>query len=124
MEQDAIPGLGETKEQQRGGQVTLGHLLMAIAFFMPAAAAFAELKRAHGGIVRYVVGGAAAMALGALIVRLDWASGKQLWLHSQRYSERSQNWFAVGGFGLQIGWIIAGAIVGFRLISFVLKYVH
>jgi hypothetical protein len=97
---------------------------MATAFFMPAAAAFAELKRAHGGILPYVVGVAAAIALGALVVRLDWASGRQLWLYSQRYSDRSQNWFALGGFGLQIVWIIAGAIAGFRLISFVLKHVH
>lgn len=106
-----------------GGEFTLGHLLMAIGFFMPVEAVVFAVKDAGGGALRYALGVPLGLALGLLIVRLDWKIGKALWLRSRNYSERVQNGLALGVFALQIVWIAAGAIVGGVLALLLVRYV-
>jgi hypothetical protein len=59
-------------------QVTLMHLVLCFAFFMPVAAAMTELKRSGGGTMRYLVAVPSTLVLGALIVLLGWRLGKAL----------------------------------------------
>lgn len=105
------------------GEITVGHLLMAIGFFMPVEAVVIVVKHAGGGALRYALGVPLGLALGVLIVRLDWKIGKALWLRSRNYSEKVQNGVALGVFALQVVWIIAGAIVGDELASLLVRYV-
>ena len=102
-----IEGKGLSKKSE-SGQVTLGHLLLVIAFFMPICAVMVALKNWGGGLLRYLVAASTTLVLGALIVTLDWKLGKAVWLRSQRYSKKVQNataiaLFAVACFGLRGG---------------------
>lgn len=101
------------------GQVTLGHLLLGIAFCMPVSMGVTELKHSGGGILRYLIVAPSALVIGALIVSFDWKLGKAVWLRCQRYSNKAQNRAAMGLFGLQLLWIVLGAISGFKLATFV-----
>jgi len=101
------------------GQVTVGHLLLGIAFCMPLGAAVTEIKHSGGGILRYLIVAPVALVLGVLIVTLDWKLGRALWLRCQRYFNTAQNRAAVALLGLQLLWILVGAISGFRLATFV-----
>jgi hypothetical protein len=105
------------------GQVTLMHLFLCIAFFMPVAAATTELKRSGGGRLRYLVAVPSALVLGALIVSLDWRLGKALWLRCQRYSKQAQNAVAIALFAVELLWIVVGSISGFDLAAFVAEHV-
>jgi len=101
------------------GQVTLGHLLLGIVFCMPVSMAVIEIKHSGGGIFRYLIVAPVALVLGVLIASLDWKLGKAVWLRCQRCSNRAQNRAAMALFGLQLLWIVLGAISGFKLATFV-----
>lgn len=68
------------------GQVTLGHLLLAIAFFQPVGIAVIQIQHYGGGILRYLIVVPVALVLGVLIASLDWKLGKAVWLRCQPYS--------------------------------------
>jgi hypothetical protein len=76
------------------GQVTLMHLFLFIAFFMP-----------------------------VVIVSLEWRLGKAVWLRSQRYSEQTQNAVAIALFAGELLWIVVGTFSGDKLAAFVAEYV-
>jgi hypothetical protein len=84
------------------GQVTLMHLFLGIAFFMPITAATTELKHFGGGTLRYLVAAPLALALGGAIVCLDWKLGKTVWLRCQRYSQPAQNAVAIALFAVKL----------------------
>jgi hypothetical protein len=106
-------------ENTGSGQVTLGHLLLGIALCMPVSMGVTELKHSGGGILRYVIVAPSALVIGALIVSFDWTLGKAVWLRCRRYSNKAQNRAAMALFGLQLLWIVIGAIAGFKLATFV-----
>jgi hypothetical protein len=54
-------------ENTRTGQVTLGHLLLGLAFCMPVSMAVTEIKHSGGGISRYLIVAPVALVLGVLI---------------------------------------------------------
>jgi hypothetical protein len=114
---------GAVSKNGESGQVTLMHLLSGIAFCMPIVAATTELKHSGGEILRYLVAVPSALALGAMIVSLDWKLGKTAWLRCQRYSNRAQNAVAVALFALEPIWIVVGGVSGFKLASFVAEHV-
>jgi hypothetical protein len=105
------------------GQVSLMDLFSCIVFFMPASAATTELQRSGGGALRYLVAVASALALGAVIVWLDWNLGKTVWLRSRQYSSRAQNAVAVALVAAELLWIVIGATSGFKLAEFVAVHV-
>lgn len=90
------------------GQVTLSHLLLFVAFVTPPSEAKAELKCSGSGDMRYVTVLPASIAVGALIVWLDWKLGKALWSRYQRHSPKVQNAAIIFVFALQLLWIAAG----------------
>jgi hypothetical protein len=90
------------------GQVTLMHLFLCIAFFMPVAAATTERKRSGGGTLRCLVPVPSALVLGAVIVSLDWRLGKALWLRCQRYSKQAQMQLP----SLYLRWNCSGLLLG------------
>jgi hypothetical protein len=94
------------------------HLLLAIAFVMPLSGAIAELKHSGGGALRYVIVLPTSLAVGALIVWLDWKLGKALWSRCQRRSPQVQNVVAMFLFILELLWIVVGGVSGFKLAAF------
>jgi len=102
----------------QSGHVTLMHLLLAIAFVMPLSGAIAELKHSGGGALCYVIVLPASLAVGALIVRLDWKLGKALWSRCQRHSPNVQNAIAMFLFTLELLWIAVGIVSGSMLAAF------
>jgi hypothetical protein len=113
----------DTSQENQVRQVTLLHLLMAIAFFMPVEALIIQVHQAGGGAVRYVLGVPLAVGLGALIVRFDWTFGKPLWLWSKRHSPKVQNAIGLALFTLLIVWIAVGAIAGHALASLLIRHI-
>jgi hypothetical protein len=101
------------------GQVTLGHLLLAIAFFQPVGVAVIQIQHSGGGILRYLIVAPVALVLGFLIASLDWKLGKAVWLRCQQYSSRAQKRVAIALFCLQLLWIVLGTMLGFKLATFV-----
>ncbi len=97
-------------------------LLTAIALFMPTAAVVEEVRAAGGGMLRYLFGLPLAMALGGVIVLLEWYSGRFLWQQSQRFCDRAQKVIAIGLFAAQFLWIALSCICGSRLANLVIKY--
>ena len=69
-------------------QVGLLDLFTMIAFIMPIYATIVEVKRAGGGILSYVVALPLTVAMGALIVWVDWMLGKAVWIRSKGHSEK------------------------------------
>jgi hypothetical protein len=110
-------------KNSESGQVTLMHLFLFIAFFMPVVAATTALKLSAGGTLRYLVTVPSALVLGALIVSLEWRLGKALWLRSQQYSEQAQNAVAITLFALELLWIVVGTVSGDKLAAFVAEHV-
>ncbi len=104
-------------------QVTLMDLFLGIAFCMPTTAALTELKHSGGGTLRYVVAIPSALALGAVIVWLDWKLGKTARLRCQQYSKQAQNVIAMALFAVELLWIGVGGISGFKLAAFVAEHV-
>ena len=105
------------------GQVTLGHLLLAIAFCQPVGVAVIQMEKSGGGIIRYLIVVPVALVLGVLIASLDWKLGKAVWLRCQQYSNRAQKGVGKALFCLQLLWIILGTILGFKLATFVAQHV-
>jgi hypothetical protein len=105
------------------GQVTMMHLLLCIAFFMPVVTAITELKHSGGGTLRYLVAAPSALVLGALIVSLDWKLGKVVWLRWQRYSKQAQNAVAIALLAGELLWIVVGVVSGVKLAAFVAEHV-
>jgi hypothetical protein len=106
----------------KSGQVTLGHLLMLITLFMPAAGVIGEVELAGGGVLRYLFGLPLALVLGGLVVLLDWFSGRFLWQRSQRYGDKPQTIVAIGLFALQLVWLMLAVICGYRMAHLVIKF--
>ena len=106
------------------GQVTLGHLLLAIAFSQPVGLAVIRVAHSGGGALRYLIVVPVALGLGFLIAALDWKLGKAVWLRCRRYSNRTQNRVAIALFCLQLIWIVLGTALGFVLATFVVVHVQ
>jgi hypothetical protein len=111
------------RKKPESGQVTLMDLFLGIAFCMPITAATTELKRSGGGTLRYLIAVPSALALGAVIVWLDWKLGKTVWLRCQRYSKQAQNAVAVALFAIELLWIVVGGVSGFKLAAFIAEHV-
>jgi len=60
----------------------------------------------------------ASLALGALIVCLEWKLGKALWSRCQRRAPQVQNVVATFLFVLELLWIVVGVVSGFKLAAF------
>lgn len=105
------------------GQVTLGHLLLAIAFCQPVGVAVIQMEHSGGGILRYLIVVPVALMVGVLSASLDWKLGKAVWLRCQPYSNRAQKRVAISLFCLQLLRIILGTILGFKLATFVAAHV-
>jgi predicted phage tail protein len=58
----------QRERENKQGHVTLGHLFMGIALFMPAAVVVGEVRAAGGGVLRYLFGLPLALVLGGLVV--------------------------------------------------------
>lgn len=110
----------QRQRESKQGQVTLGHLLMGIALLMPAGVVIGEVKAAGGGMLQYLFGLPLALALGGLVIVLEWYSGRFFWQRSQRYSDRTRNIVAIGLFALQIVWVMLAGICGYRLAHLVI----
>src|SRR5215468_8046307 len=102
----------------QSGQVTLMHLLLAIAFVMPITGAIAELKHSGSGALCYLIVLPASLAIGALIVWFDWKLGKALWSRCERHSPKVQNAVAMFLFTLELLWIVVGVVSGSMLAAF------
>lgn len=113
----------EIEEQSQGGGMTLGHLLMAIGFFMPVETVIMEFRRANGRVLDYIIGVPLAIGLGTLIVWLNWTFGKRLWIRSQGYSKNVRNAIALGAFSLDFVWIIVGLVAALGLVSLLRRFV-
>lgn len=105
------------------GQVTLGHVLLAIAFCQPVGIALTRIYHSGGGIRRYLIVAPIGLVFGVLIASLDWKVGTAVWLGCQRYSNRARNTVAIALFCLQLLWIVLGMILGFKLATFVAAHV-
>lgn len=106
--------------QNKGtGQVSVGHLLLAVAFCQPAGVAILQIHHSGGGIVRYLIVIPIALVLGLLIASCDWKLGNALWLRCQRYSDKTQNKVATALLCLELLWIVLGTILGLKLATFV-----
>ena len=114
----------DAQEERQGGGITLGHLLLAIAFFSPFMAVGTEIHRAGGGLLRYAAGILLATVLAAFIVWADWNVGKLLWARAQHHSGMAQNFLALGVFGLYFLSIVAGDIAGYHVASFLIHHVN
>jgi hypothetical protein len=112
-----------TPKNRESGQVTLMHLLKLIAFCMPIAAAMPELEHSGGGMLRYLVAVPSALALGVLIVSLDWKLGRTVWLRSQRYSKKAQNAITIALFVGELLWIGIGGVSGFKVAALIGQHV-
>lgn len=106
------------------GQVTVGHLLLFIAFFILVETVIIEMRHLGGGPVQYALGVPLGLGLGAVIVRLNWISGRSVWLRSQRYSKKVQNRIAIGVFVLDIVWMIVGGIAGSTVAHLLIRSRH
>jgi hypothetical protein len=105
------------------GQVTLKHLLLGVAFVQPIAGATAMLKHFGVGILRYSIAVPAALALGVVIVWLDWKIGKTVWLRCHQCPKQAQNAVALALFAVDLLWIVVGGLSGFKLAALVAKHV-
>jgi hypothetical protein len=105
------------EEQQQGPHVSLGHLLMAMAFVIPVATVIGDLKRAGGGLLRYALGAMLGLALGSAIVWITWKVGRFLWLRFSDRSRKADTALAIGLYGLDICSMIAGLMGGGFLAS-------
>ena len=119
-----MPNQNAVSKNTGTGQVTLGHLLLAIAFFQPVGIAVIQIAHSGGGVLRYLIVAPVALVLGFLIASLDWKLGKAVWLRCQRCSNRTQNRVAIALFCLQLLWIVLGTILGFKLAAFVTAHVQ
>jgi hypothetical protein len=117
-----MPERNDVARNPEFGQVTLMHLFLGIAFCMPITAATTELKHSGGGSLRYLVAVPSALALGAVIVWLDWTLGKTMWVRFQRYS-KAQNAVAMALFSVELLWIAVGGVSGYKLAAFVAEHV-
>jgi hypothetical protein len=113
----------DTPKNPESRQFSLMDLFLCVVFFMPFAAVTTELKNTGGGTLRYLAAVPSALALGAVIVWLDWNLGKTVWLRSQRYSGRAQNAVAWTLFAFELLWIVVGGVSGFKLAAFVSEHV-
>lgn len=114
-----MPNNNAASKNTGTGQVTLGHLLWAIAFFQPVSVAVIQIAHSGGGIRRYLIVMPVGLLLGVLITWLDWKFGKAVWLRCRQYSKRAQNRVAISLFCLQLLWIVLGTILGFKLATLV-----
>jgi hypothetical protein len=103
-------------------QVGLLDLLTMIAFVMPIYAAIAEVKRAGGGILAYVVASPLTVAMGALIVWVDWKLGKAVWIRSKGHSEKVKNAVGFALLAFQLFGIFVGLASGIRLAVFLVNH--
>src|ERR1700683_2781838 len=104
------------------GQVTLKHLLLGVAFVQPIAGATAAVKHFGGGTLRYSVAVPAALALGVVLVWLDWKIGKTVWLRCQQCSKQAQNAVALALFVGDLLWVVVGGLSGFKLAALIAKH--
>jgi len=111
------------QQQTQTRQVGLMDLFALIAFFMPIVATIAMVKRSGGGALRYLLALPLAVALGTLVVPIDWKLGRVIWLRSENYSIAVQNAVGFCLFVLQLFWIFVGAVSGGRLATFLVNYV-
>ena len=111
------------RAQTQHGQVTLAHLLVAVALIMAPAVVVGEVKAAGGGVLRYSLGLTLGLLVGALIVLLEWHSGRFLWHRSQALHDRGQNIVAIGLFALQLVWIVIAILCGSQLAHLVIRFV-
>ena len=113
----------EIKEAQEvQGGMTIGHLLMAMAFLMPVIFVFGDVKGSGGGALRYALGVPSGLGIGAMIVFQDWHLGKYLWLRTRKFSTRVQNVVGVGGLALDVVWIVVGCFAGSELASMLIRF--
>jgi hypothetical protein len=110
--------------RSESGQVTLMHLLLSIAFFMPLIAACGEIQNTGGGITRYLLAVPLSIMIGVIIVVSDWNMGKMLWMKSQQLSRRIQNATALALLVLEVLWIFVGAVSGSKLGILVARYIN
>jgi hypothetical protein len=103
-------------------QVTLGHILMAITLCIPSAAVITEVRAAHGRPLQYLLGVPLAVALGCLLVFLEWHSGRFLWGRSQPHSDRIQRIATAALFALQFVWIVLADLCGAGLAHWAIKF--
>ena len=85
-----------TSEAENTGQaLTLGNLLTVRSFMITVMAVVEPLKHAGGGVVRYMLGVPLALALGALIVWLNWSFQKFLSQKAKGATKTKENIIAV-----------------------------
>jgi hypothetical protein len=111
------------QQQAQTRQVGLMDLFALIAFFMPIYATIGMVKRSGGGPLRYLLALPLAVALGTLIVSIDWKLGRVIWLRSGSYSKTVKNGVGFCLFVLQLFWIFVGAMSGDRLATFLVNHV-
>jgi hypothetical protein len=103
-------------------QVGLLDLFTMIVFIMPIYATIAEVKRAGCGILAYVVALPLTVAIGALIVWVDWKLGKAVWIRSKGHSEKIKNAAGFALLAFQMFWIFVGLASGVRLAAFLVNH--
>jgi hypothetical protein len=106
-------------ENPQSGQVTMMHLLLAIAFVMPITGAMA--KHFGSGALCYLIVLPASLAVGALIVWSQWKLGKALWSRCQRYSKKAPSAVALFLFALELLWIVVGVAAGSMLAALAVR---
>ena len=106
-------------EQPAPGQVTLLHLLLAIAFFMPVVAAESVLIHSGAGLIQHLLTAPLGIAIGAAIVWADWKLGARVWLRTGPYSHRAQNALGIVLLLGDLLSIFVGVVLGSRIGSLV-----
>jgi hydrogenase-4 membrane subunit HyfE len=107
--------------ENTGPALTLGNLLMVTSFMITVMAVINPIKHAGGGVVRYMLSVPLALALGALIVWLNWKVQKYLFQRAKGATKRTENTI-VAIFLLSLPFFIAlGGFAGGILASLLMK---
>jgi hypothetical protein len=110
------------QQNPRMKQIGLMDLLAMVIFFIPIFGTMATVKRSGGGILRYLLALPLSIALGTLIVSIDWKFGRAIWRRSTNSSEKVKNAVGFVLFVFQLFWIFVGLVSGSRLGAFLVDH--
>ena len=110
------------QQNPRMRQIGLMDLLAMVILFIPIFGTLAVVKRLGGGFLRYSLALRLSIALGTLIVSVDWKFGRAIWRRSTNYSEKAKNLVGLALVVFQVFWIFVGLVSGSRLAAFLVDH--
>jgi hypothetical protein len=104
-------------------KIGLVDLLAMTAFVTPIVATISTVKHSAGGFTQYLLAVPLGIALGALIVSLEWMLGRVIWLRFENHSGRFRHAAGLGLYVIQLFWIFVGAVGGDKLGALVVSHI-